>query len=104
MTFKTFEQVTKCPHCGALHECVSNAQGERPPSPGDVTLCFDCGEWCVFDDKLELAKPDDGLMIEIGSNPECYMIRASWLAFNADRKVEKGSTTEGVRNAQETSR
>lgn len=80
------ELKTLCPHCGALHECASNIEGDELPSADDVTLCFQCGEWCVFDSELKLVKPGDDLLIGIGSNPECYMIRASWLAFKEARK------------------
>jgi hypothetical protein len=41
---------TTCPFCGQHHEAVSRAHSSTDyPDDGDVTMCFACGEICVFD-------------------------------------------------------
>jgi hypothetical protein len=44
------DMATICPFCDQHHEAVTLAYGELPfADDGDVTLCFDCGQFCVFD-------------------------------------------------------
>jgi hypothetical protein len=39
-----------CPHCGEIHESVSPAKTPHAvPIDGDVSMCFVCGEWSVFE-------------------------------------------------------
>ena len=48
------------------------------PEEGDVTLCFGCGEWCVFDYGMHLRKPTDKEFDEIGTDPDCMGARWAW--------------------------
>ena len=42
---------TICPFCGQKHDATTNAQGHDVlPDNGDVSLCFGCGAFCVFDE------------------------------------------------------
>jgi hypothetical protein len=41
---------TICPHCDEHHEVATLTRGELEyPDDGDVSLCFKCGRFCVFD-------------------------------------------------------
>jgi len=41
---------TICPFCDQHHECVTAARSDIDfPEDGDVTMCFNCGRWCIFD-------------------------------------------------------
>lgn len=54
-TFYTPKSV--CPTCGYVVDAASIAVGPescRPPSEGDISLCFKCGEVMVFRDDLSL--------------------------------------------------
>jgi hypothetical protein len=47
----------KCPHCGYLVTAASAMRGPTPmPKPGDLSVCFGCGEALQFDRRLRLAK------------------------------------------------
>lgn len=73
-----------CPHCGKVLDAATPADGVGAPSPGDATLCIDCGEWCVFNDELKLEKPSDDAYVEIGTDPECRKMRLAWLRMKAN--------------------
>jgi len=48
----------KCPSCKALHDSQTSVDGEeRLPSPGNVSICFTCGDPSIFDEALELRLP-----------------------------------------------
>lgn len=70
----------KCPHCGAETDraTLADATEAARPSEGDVTLCWECGEWSVFGEGLELAVPDDAMKLKIGFNPDCRRVRELW--------------------------
>jgi len=41
---------TICPYCGQHHDAATNVERrDYVPDDGDVSLCFGCGEFCVFD-------------------------------------------------------
>jgi hypothetical protein len=46
----------RCPHCGKWLNAVSTLEGPVPPSEGDLTVCFGCGEALRFDAELLLRK------------------------------------------------
>jgi len=80
--------ISRCPWCGAKNDRASNAvPGEVvTPSDGDVSMCFYCGEWAVYDAALPAAlaqrKPTDAEFIEIGEDPDCQKLRAAWVQMN----------------------
>lgn len=46
---------SRCPHCGYLTDTVSTIAGRVPrPCPGDLSVCFGCGEALQFDRRLRL--------------------------------------------------
>jgi hypothetical protein len=42
-----------CVHCGHEH---SHTTGDGQPTPGDFTLCIDCGNLNVFDENLRFRR------------------------------------------------
>lgn len=51
---KTFEiKEQRCP-CGYRFELSTNATGEEPPAPGDVSICIKCARVARFDERGEL--------------------------------------------------
>jgi hypothetical protein len=50
--------VSRCPHCGYRMDAVSQIGVERPPrpEPGDLTVCFGCGEALQFGPRLAMQK------------------------------------------------
>jgi hypothetical protein len=47
-----------CPYCGyTLNAATPAKEGEPGPSPGDISLCFNCGEILVIDEGLVIREP-----------------------------------------------
>lgn len=47
------ELVTVCLGCGRINELHSNADGDTP-EPGDISVCWQCGNVAAFDADLNL--------------------------------------------------
>ena len=46
---------TKCPCCGCKMNAVTGEEGQDvEPIPGDVSVCFECTSYLVFDEELKL--------------------------------------------------
>jgi hypothetical protein len=46
----TEELRTICPHCDQHHDALTMVYGDVDyANDGDVTMCFRCGQLCVFD-------------------------------------------------------
>lgn len=53
-------QPTKCPHCGVKMPLAGDALGAGSgPSPGDYSICIECGGLAEFTEKLELVAADE---------------------------------------------
>lgn len=49
-----------CPHCGALQDGAANMTNTDAPEEGDVSMCFECGGWAVFEaDGSRVVMPAD---------------------------------------------
>ena len=71
-----------CCECGKM---LDGAAGPCKPSPGDVSLCFECGSLNVFDDDLKLRRPTDEEMLFVAANSEIQELRRSINAFKKER-------------------
>jgi hypothetical protein len=48
-----------CPFCGDVTDRATDPlNGLEFPSPGDASICWGCAEVSVFNDKLDLRKPE----------------------------------------------
>ena len=70
---------TVCPHCGEKHDRAGNVTGEGEPEPGDKTMCFRCGHWCVFDERQQLRKPTNEEMAQLAIDYNLPEIHMAWL-------------------------
>lgn len=71
-----------CPFCGKLQNAataLTDAADEHPPRSGDLSFCFDCGEWCAYNADMTLRPCNDAELDYIGSDPECRHLRAAWV-------------------------
>lgn len=75
-----------CPFCGAQHDRVRETKDGTSPQPSDATLCFSCGEWCVFTNSLSLRKPNDAEYQEIVDEPTFAQVRQAWLIVKGQTK------------------
>lgn len=69
-----------CPHCCALLDGASAADGDengRGPEPGDPTVCAYCAEMSLFDgDPLQLRVATADELAELSSDPELARVLA----------------------------
>ena len=58
-----------CPNCGYKMDAVASIGAQRIPTKDDVSICNNCGAINLFNDKLQLVKPDDGQLLNIMLDP-----------------------------------
>lgn len=50
-------KLDKCPYCGKIFDSASEIFKDGPPPvPGDMSVCFQCGGFLEFTEKLFLSK------------------------------------------------
>ena len=72
---------TICPFCGLHHDAVSGVGADAVfPGDGDVTLCIECGEVCVFDGDADggLRKPTKLERRDFRGNPTLTKLIDAW--------------------------
>ncbi|HEV8502965.1 MAG TPA: hypothetical protein VGR63_15425, partial [Casimicrobiaceae bacterium] len=47
-----------CPRCGRLADGAMEMGGDRPPQPGDLTVCINCVGVSSYDARLQLVRVD----------------------------------------------
>ena len=63
-----------------------------------MTLCFGCGEYCIFNSDLTLRKPDDDEMIEIGLDPVARRARLVWVVMQEMKKERDEDSSDRRRD------
>ncbi|HEY1878489.1 MAG TPA: hypothetical protein VGG68_01005 [Caulobacteraceae bacterium] len=74
--------IDHCPYCGKPHDSATNAdpgRDERPPEPGDASMCIGCGSMLIFDDDLKLSKPDPETLQILLSDARVQQMIGAWL-------------------------
>jgi hypothetical protein len=83
MTSVLMHEKTACPFCGEAHPLAAHTPGndDRAPENGDLSFCFDCGEWAVFDNRLKggCRKPTHSEYAEIATDRKLGFVRFLWL-------------------------
>lgn len=80
---------TQCWKCGTIHDCTSQVKKEGSlPKNGDVSLCFECGAFAIFDDSFEdrIRKPTPSENFNLERDQELLAIRALWAIMIEKRK------------------
>jgi hypothetical protein len=54
MTSTTDVPESRCPSCGKLCDAATAVEKDNKPSPGDFSVCLDCGHVMIFDHDLRL--------------------------------------------------
>jgi hypothetical protein len=68
----------QCPHCKKVQEAYAAADGSNiSPVDGDMSICFDCGEWSIFQNK-QLRLPDEKERKHIDNDFQCRRIVDTW--------------------------
>lgn len=60
--------ISTCRKCGRRNDCASGTDGARP-TPGDVSICIQCGEVSLFTDAFDLREPTPEEADEIARDP-----------------------------------
>ena len=81
-----------CPFCRQRHDAVTTAirDGEPVPVEGDVSICFTCGEFSVFDATGGARKPTRAEQRVIDADPRVRQARAAWHKVKDEIPSRKG--------------
>lgn len=73
---------TPCPYCGTSNDAATDPTEDRlAPAPGDVSVCFTCGEFLLFDHKLRTRKPTYVELAGLATDPAARTIKADWVRY-----------------------
>ena len=77
-----------CPYCFAIHNRVGTGDDDQAmPRDGDITICFVCGEFSVFEDD-KMCKPNSTQWVKIASSPDARKMRAAWEAMRLTHLIQ----------------
>ena len=84
---------SKCAFCGCNHNLISQVtekkssfEPEAEFSPGDATLCINCGEMNVLGEDYDLRRPTEEETADMANDPRVKFLREGWLALKATRQ------------------
>lgn len=72
--------VSECPNCEALLDAVDSVGVDAEPNPGDLTICFYCGEPLIFNEDMSLRAMNDQDM-------KCFENEGALIEFQAIQKA-----------------
>lgn len=78
----TTHQIGKgqCPACGYVADCASTLSGsDGAPSPGDLSICLNCGELLQFEDGYKVKRAPDGIQLQLSDEVRRKVVRAQRL-------------------------
>lgn len=58
----------RCPYCDSKVDGATEISGDKAPKPGDVSICFYCIQFLVFDENLGVKKPSAELEKELNND------------------------------------
>ena len=70
---------SKCPHCDYPNTGAMGIDHDDKPSPGDASICIECGGISVFDQNLRLIKATSDQYNAIMQNPVVQRARSEIL-------------------------
>jgi uncharacterized protein with PIN domain len=70
---------SNCPSCGKLLDAASSFKN-AVPSPGDFSICINCGHILVFADDLTVRNPTDAEIVEIAGNRDLILMQKALAA------------------------
>jgi hypothetical protein len=80
-SFPSLDFPTICPFCNQRHDAATMVRGgDVDLDNGDVTLCFGCGRFCVFDSDAYggLRKPTKKEQRRFDRDPELKEVVTAW--------------------------
>lgn len=72
---------TRCWNCGAEHDMSAGVEDAgQTPDNGDISFCFDCGTFAIFDDTFPdaIRKPTPSERFKINHDEELIRVLITW--------------------------
>lgn len=54
-----------CPYCDRMNDAGTNMNNQKPPKPGDWSLCYTCAQVSVFDENILMRKLNPAEEVEL---------------------------------------
>lgn len=88
-----------CLNCGKELDSTTMVSEEKigpktRPSPGDFTICIECGHLMVFTKKMRLRNPTDAEILKVAGDKRMMAIQTALAAIKKLVNVKKGDTVE----------
>lgn len=80
--------VNHCPYCGYKLDSAFGVGNQAKPKPSDVSICGRCGNFLIFDDRLNLRKPLECETRLLGRDPLIQLARKAALEVATERNRE----------------
>jgi hypothetical protein len=75
----------RCPHCKQLNTKVRAVNdADVLPEDGDITMCFVCGDWAIFE-RGRARRPTKDELADIQKHVLCQEMVKGWLAMQLQR-------------------
>ena len=77
----TVDLVDLCPSCGEPTDAVTALEldDDARPKPGDLGICFYCGAFATFDERLRRRRPTAEEAAAFAADPRAQAVRAQIL-------------------------
>lgn len=76
-------QASSCPSCAALLDAATGVGHEGGPKPGDLSICFNCGELNLFDESLQVRTADAMELLHFQLSDDWPMIQRAQTLIKA---------------------
>ena len=78
---------SSCPNCGKRLDSAMSTEGDRKPSPGDITICMDCRHLCAFAEDMGLRELTDDEVVAVAGDKR--VLRAMKALSDLERSKER---------------
>lgn len=81
-----YTREVSCPQCGGPLDAASQVIGMATPTPGDLTLCWHCGTFLIFDEPPVVHAMTDAELAGLDDHEyeALRLVKHQWEAFKAD--------------------
>jgi hypothetical protein len=76
---------SRCPACGCRLDAATCLGQDASPSPGDVSICYTCCTWLVYDGNLRSQLASGELLAQIRADLHCRLAEHALRMHKAER-------------------
>jgi len=73
---KTVTPSNKCPNCNYIIDRASSIDSERKPTKGDLSVCFNCGTFLIFNRDLTVSMLSHDKFTKLDLSTKQAMLKA----------------------------